>query len=165
MMIKRRYVTNDDVMALLGNIVREATINDFKPAAIVAPARGGLGLGTMLSHYYDAPLYPINVSLRNTKIVDRISIEQAFREAWKIGSVLVIDDINDTGATIDAIQQSIDSLPLRGDVRFGVLFEKVSSQIEADFVGQQIYEEQQQEWVVFPWEDWWNLPKNKAENP
>ena len=159
-MMKKRYVSDADVVALLGNIVREVNHTDFRPAAIVAPSRGGLGLGTMLSHYYDAPLFPIELSTRDHADANpRSMIINSLSRASMKGSILFIDDINDTGRTLrelmDIIQtMQADDISL-GDIRYAVLLEKYSSAQEFDFVGSYIDLEDDEAWVVFPWEDWW----------
>ena len=162
-MIKRRYVTNDEVEALLGSIVREATIRDFKPAAIVAPSRGGLGLGTMLSHYYDVPLFPIELSTRDhadSYPRSKTMIMNSLSRASMLGAILFVDDINDTGRTLGELMSIIQNMQADdiniGDIRYAVLLEKYSSQHEFDFVGDYIGEDENDTWVVFPWEDWWN---------
>jgi hypoxanthine phosphoribosyltransferase len=161
-MMKKRYVSDADVVALLGNIVREVNHTDFRPAAIVAPSRGGLGLGTMLSHYYDAPLFPIELSTRDhadANLGSRTMIMNSLSRASMKGPVLFIDDINDTGRTLHELMDCIqtmraDDISL-SDIRYAVLLEKYSSQHECDFVGSYIDLEDTETWVVFPWEDWW----------
>jgi len=158
----KRYVSDADVVALLSNIVREINQTDFKPAAIVAPSRGGLGLGTMLSHYYNAPLFPIELSTRDHAEANSRSktmIMNSLSRASMKGSVLFIDDINDTGRTLGELKSIIQTMQADdiniGDIRYAVLLEKYSSSHEFDFVGSYINEEDDHQWVVFPWEDWW----------
>ena len=162
-MIKRRYVSDSEVRSLLSNVIREATSHDFKPAAIVAPSRGGLGIGTMLSHYYDVPLFPIELSTRDhahSYPRSKTLIMNSLGRASMYGNILFIDDINDTGKTLAELKSIIatmeaDDIHL-GDVRHAVLLEKYSSQEDFDFVGDYIGEDQDSDWVVFPWEDWWS---------
>jgi hypoxanthine phosphoribosyltransferase len=76
------------------------------------------------------------------------------------GAILFVDDINDTGRTLAELKSIIatmeaDDIHL-GEIRYAVLLEKYSSQEEFDFVGNHISEDQDSEWVVFPWEDWWS---------
>jgi hypoxanthine phosphoribosyltransferase len=151
------YVSQENIKDWLLNITREATMHDFKPSSIISPNRGGLQLGVMLSHYYDCPHFPVQVSHRDMEVVDFISIEWAFKEAKRRGPILVIDDINDSGRTINSIRDAIKHIPLldTDSVLFAVLLEKETSQAEADFVGHYINSDREQEWVVFPWEDWW----------
>jgi hypoxanthine phosphoribosyltransferase len=153
--MKHRNVYDFEVRSLLHKIVRDAALQDFRPSAIVAPNRGGLPLGAMLSHYYECPLFPIQVSLRDAPIVNAIDVQRELREAWRCGPVLFIDDINDTGNTMLKVKELAASVPLAGDIRYAVLFEKPASQDAADFVGSYIAEDKQDEWVVFPWEHWW----------
>lgn len=160
--MKKRYVSDADVVALLGNIVREINQTDFKPAAIVAPSRGGLGLGTMLSHYYNAPLFPIELSTRDHTDANprsNVMIKNSLSRASLVGPILFIDDINDTGRTLAELMSIIQNMQADdinlGDIRYAVLLEKYSSQHEFDFVGAHIDHEDSETWVVFPWEDWW----------
>jgi len=162
-MIKRRYVSDEEVKTLLASIVRDATIQDFKPAAIVAPSRGGLGIGTMLSHYYDVPLFPIELSTRDhahSYPQSKSMIMNSLSRASMEGAIMFVDDINDTGKTLGELMSIIQTMQADdihlGDVRYAVLLEKYSSQHEFDFVGDYISEEDDDTWVVFPWEDWWN---------
>ena len=152
---KFRYVYNREVKDWLHVITREATMHNFKPAAIIAPNRGGLALGVMLSHYYDAPLFPIQLSHRDADIVDVMDIAEGLKDGWRKGPIMVIDDINDTGKTLESIKRVAAETPLAGEIKYAVLLEKQSSKESADFVGTYIDEEQDEQWVVFPWEDWW----------
>lgn len=155
--MSRRYVNDANIRSWLSSVVRDINLSNKQPNAIVVPVRGGLSIGVMLSHYFDCPVYPVHVSLRDSaEIVDYISLERGFRQAWKHGSVLVVDDINDTGKTFKTIMDTIANIPLKGETRTAVLLEKSSSDFEADFVGEYIYEDREHEWVVFPWENWWS---------
>jgi hypoxanthine phosphoribosyltransferase len=163
MMIKRRYVSNEEVKTLLANIVRDATIQNFKPAAIVAPSRGGLGIGTMLSHYYDVPLFPIELSTRDhadSYPRSKTLIMNSLSRASMQGAIMFIDDINDTGRTLGELMSIIQTMQADDinleDIRYAVLLEKYSSQHEFNFVGDYISEDEDDTWVVFPWEDWWS---------
>jgi hypoxanthine phosphoribosyltransferase len=161
-MQKFRYVDNDDVTTWLHVIVRECMMVGFKPAAIVAPSRGGLGLGTMLSHYFDVPLFPLELSTRDHAEQPRsnIMIANSLSRASMKGPILFIDDINDTGNTLNTLLAVINNMKTDdidlGDIRYAVLLEKSKSSFEADFVGEHIHEDREQEWVVFPWENWWS---------
>jgi hypoxanthine phosphoribosyltransferase len=117
----------------------------------------------MLSHYYDVPLFPIELSTRDHAQEyprSKTLIMNSLGRASMYGNILFIDDINDTGKTLAELKSIIatmeaDDIHL-GDVRYAVLLEKYSSQEEFDFVGDYIGEDQDSDWVVFPWEDWWS---------
>jgi hypoxanthine phosphoribosyltransferase len=162
-MSKLRHVYNREIKEWLGVIVREAALANYKPAAIIAPNRGGLGLGAMLSHYYDCPLFPLELSTRDHVIEDVnlvTNTKYSLCRATLKGPILFIDDINDSGKTLGKLKDIVNSLAaddtIIKDIRYAVLLEKYTSSHEADFVGSYIDEQDNGQWVVFPWEDWWH---------
>jgi hypoxanthine phosphoribosyltransferase len=155
--MKRRYLSDAEVRSMLLEVVRQMAVRNWTPAAIVAPQRGGLQMGVMLSHYFECPVYPVEVSLRDANLINYIDIERQFKQAWRQGPVLVIDDINDSGRTINAIKEATATISLAGETRYAVLLDKMSSQAEVDYAAENVGEDREQEWVVFPWENWWEL--------
>ena len=159
-----RYVDHEQVNNWLHNIVRDCTLANFRPGVIVSPSRGGLSLGVMLSHYFKVPFFALEMSTRDhadaippskTMIMNTLSRASLRGQ----GSLLFIDDINDTGTTLGMLDDIVDNMAaddiVLGDFRTAVLLEKPSSRAEATFVGELIPEEREHEWVVFPWENWW----------
>jgi hypothetical protein len=82
-------------------------------------------------------------------------------------NILVVDDINDTGATLNWIQQDwrdgcLPSHP-RWDgvwgrnVRVAVLYDNESSnnRMTINYSAVDINKAEDDSWIVFPWEDWW----------
>jgi len=82
-------------------------------------------------------------------------------------NILVVDDINDTGATLNWIQQDwrdgcLPSHP-RWDgvwgrnVRVAVLYDNESSanRMHINYSAVNINKAEDDSWIVFPWEDWW----------
>jgi hypothetical protein len=82
-------------------------------------------------------------------------------------NILIVDDINDTGATLNWIQQDwrdgcLPSHP-RWDgvwsrnVRVAVLYDNESSanRMNINYSAVNINKAEDDSWIVFPWEDWW----------
>jgi hypoxanthine phosphoribosyltransferase len=80
--------------------------------------------------------------------------------------ILIVDDINDTGATLNWIREDWQSgcLPNSKDwesvwgsnVRFAVLINNEASEFkDVDYVGMSINKLEDPIWCVFPWEEWW----------
>ena len=82
-------------------------------------------------------------------------------------NILVVDDINDTGATINWIIQDWQSscLPNHSawdsiwgnSVRYAVLFDNSASKstISPNYIGETINKAEQDVWIDFPYESWW----------
>jgi hypoxanthine phosphoribosyltransferase len=81
-------------------------------------------------------------------------------------NILIVDDINDTGATLEWIRKDWPSSCLPNDptwntvwnknVRFAVVINNESSNYEhVDYSARNINKLDDPCWVVFPWEAWW----------
>ena len=80
--------------------------------------------------------------------------------------ILIVDDINDTGATINWIMQDWPSgiYDKEGwdqiwnhSVRFAVLVDNLSSQCRKKmcYTGMEVNKAEKDCWIDFPWEVWW----------
>ena len=87
---------------------------DNKYEAVIAPYRGGLTMGTKLSHILDIPLGVIdyqrldsNMEKDNKNNTIRMAIEPVGKDGllyWLMkGKILLVDDICDTGKSIEKI--------------------------------------------------------------
>jgi hypoxanthine phosphoribosyltransferase len=65
---------------------------------------------------------------------------------WK---VLVVDDINDTGATIACIREQIEN---PHHLKIAVLTDNVTSNSQVDYWGAKINKQTDPSWMVYPWE-------------
>ena len=116
--MNKLIITQRDMSKLVGKIAREIAIGPWKPDYIVGLTRGGLVPAVMLSHYLDVPLHTLNVSLRDGNgresnlwmAEDALGyIQEEDRKAnggWKHlaskrKNILIVDDINDQGTTIN----------------------------------------------------------------
>jgi hypoxanthine phosphoribosyltransferase len=123
----------------------------------------------MISHYLNIPMRPLQVSLRDGGdcVSDLGMAEDAFGHLENLKNILLVDDINDTGATFNWIMKDWPSGCFPDDptweevwndnVRFAVVVDNLSSKCEApmDYVGKEINKAENDVWVDFPWEDWW----------
>jgi hypoxanthine phosphoribosyltransferase len=79
-------------------------------------------------------------------------------------NILILDDINDTGATLDWIIKDWQGINLPNDpawtdiwgnnVRFAVLFDNLSSNFsrKVDYNAVEINKAEEDVWIVYPWE-------------
>lgn len=167
----KAYYTADDVRYWLHNIIRDMTAHNWRPDYIVGIGRGGLIPATMLSHYMNVPMQTLDVSLRDSTVGPTSNCGMA-EDAYGNGrvfnrkNILIVDDINDSGATLEWIKNDWPALCMPNDpawqdiwhsnVRFAVMVNNQASAFkDADYVGTSINKLEKDIWCVFPWEEWW----------
>lgn len=158
------YYTAEHINSWLLEIARQMYMNEYKPAYIVGLSRGGLVPALKLSHYLNIPMFALNKDESNLWMAEDafnfISEEFQFRK-----NILIVDDINDTGKTLNALKEDWMSgcHPNSNDwnniwhtnVKFATLIDNTASPFKVDFCGYEINKETNPEWCVFPWEQWW----------
>jgi xanthine phosphoribosyltransferase len=176
--MKKRTVTWAEHQGLVSKICRDITVSGWKPDYVVGLTRGGLLASVMISHYLEVPCETLKVSLRDENIGESNCwmAEDAFGhyvyDTMASGSgkknILIVDDINDQGTTINWILKDWQSSCFPDDerwkdeiwnynVRFAVLFDNLASkaEIKVDYVGEEINKAENDAWIDFPFEDWW----------
>jgi xanthine phosphoribosyltransferase len=172
-------INQHEVTGLVGKICRELAVGNWRPDYIVGITRGGLIPAVMISQYFNIPLHTLNVSLRDGDIgpesnlwmaedaLGPLSKDRAVDNDTTFKNILIVDDINDTGATLNWIQRDwrdgcLPSHP-RWDgvwgrnVRVAVLYDNESSsnRMNINYSAVNINKAEDDSWIVFPWEDWW----------
>ena len=94
----RRIITWDDYDEMCSHIA--AQIGEDVPDVIVGLTRGGLIPAVRLSHMFNVKLYTLNISLRDGKCS---SAGFDWRRLEKYRNILVVDDINDSGSTLQEV--------------------------------------------------------------
>lgn len=162
-MNKVKY-SNTQVHALVHELIRQMIKADWKPDYIVGITRGGLTPAVQLSQYLDVPLETLKVRLQNGE--DCESNLWMAEDAFQGKNILIVDDINDSGATLKWIKEDWQSGCLPNDekwkdvwnnnVKFAVLISNEASEFkDVDFAGEYINKRENPSWIVFPWEQWW----------
>jgi len=92
----------------------------------------------------------LDVRLRDHQTKPNLqTLEKAYAFQHKI---LIIDDINDSGATFKYIEDNFGRAKDR--VRFAALVNNKPSEIKVDYYGYEINKDEAPAWLVFPWEEW-----------
>jgi hypoxanthine phosphoribosyltransferase len=165
-------------------ILRQMQQDRWQPDYVVGLTRGGLVPANLISQYLDVPMHTLKISLRDSDGGESNlwMAEDAFgyvpsehqemiKSRWDPHfkkNILVVDDINDSGATLDWLREDWQSgcLPnetnawnrvWNNNVRFAVLVDNLSSQcgIKIDYTAREINKAEDPSWIVFPWEEWW----------
>ena len=142
----RRVLTWDDYNELVSSIASQ--MGDWEPQAIVGLTRGGLIPAVQFSHMFNVKLYTLNISLRDGKAP---STKFNWKQLEKYERILIVDDINDSGATLHEVHNQFYGNALHNP-RFATLLSKRSSKMSVDYVGEHINSTKENDWIVFPWE-------------
>jgi xanthine phosphoribosyltransferase len=170
--MKKIYHTWQDVEHQTQEILRQMQQDQWRPDYVVGLTRGGLVPANLISQYLECPMETLKVSLRDDTSLPESNLwmaEDAFGNNETGGkNILIVDDINDTGATLNYIKQDWQSSCLPNDqrwiddvwgksVRIAVLYDNESSKSELsiNYSAVTINKAEEDSWIVFPWEDWW----------
>ena len=165
--MKKRYISWGQLEGHCSEILRQMTKDNWKPELIIGVTRGGALPAVMLSQYLEVKMVGLDVSLRDTYGHELGSESNcwAAEDAAKGKRILIVDDINDQGSTLNWIkhdwESSVGNMKIRwGDnVRVAVIVENESSKVEPDMIpqycGLSINKAVFDEWVNFPWEEFW----------
>ena len=101
--------------------------DNFKPDIIVGITRGGLWSLMMLSHYLGIKMHTLDVRLRDGDIKENAKYPKT--QMVKGNNILIVDDINDTGATFKWIKDdwNVSDDSTKSNVKFAALIDNVPS--------------------------------------
>ena len=141
-----------DEMAIyncMNKIIREINLYSSKPDIVIGIQRGGLIPAVHLSHYYDVPLQTMTVSFRDQSNVVGFDVLAKVDPNRK---TLIIDDINDSGKTFNYIKNRNKN---NKNITYCSLVDNLNSDFQVNYFGIEI-DKKEEQWVVFPWENWWS---------
>jgi xanthine phosphoribosyltransferase len=180
--MKKHHYTYDDVHTAAMDIVLKMYQDNWRPDYVVGITRGGLPLALRISNLLDCRMETLKVKLRDGKPGEECEIncwmsEDAFgyvdqeqrsaehqkSDVYNKKNILIVDDINDTGATFAWIKKDWQSSCLPndpnwdtvwgGNVRFAVMTENLSSQFtDVNYWWHEVNKAEKNVWLVYPWE-------------
>tara|TARA_B100000989_G_scaffold74587_2_gene52697 strand:- start:67801 stop:68271 length:471 start_codon:yes stop_codon:yes gene_type:complete len=153
--IVKRYISQEQINRYCLNIVSMMWADDFKPDIVVGITRGGLLPAVMISHYLGIKMHTLDVRLRDGDIKENAKYLKT--QMIKGKKILIIDDINDTGETFKWIRDdwNINYDSEKSNVKFAALVDNIPSEFVVEYNGIEINKEENPEWIVFPYEEWW----------
>ena len=185
MNIPKKYYTWTDVEKSAQSIVNQMYADMWRPDYIVGLTRGGLPLAVLISHMTGIRMETLKVKLRdladnedgcesnlwmaedaygynnNGEYDPMLSKFKAEMENRK--NILIVDDINDTGATFEWIKKDWPSGCLPDspawqsvwgqNVRFAVMTENLGSEFhDVAYYWDEVNKAEEDVWLVYPYE-------------
>jgi hypoxanthine phosphoribosyltransferase len=165
--MKKIYYSWKDVEGACLDIARQVIASQWRPDYIVGITRGGAIPAVMLSQFFNIPMRPLQVSLRDGGecVSDLGMAEDAFGHEEDPKNILIVDDINDQGSTIAWIKKDWPSgcFPDHNqwtktwghNVRFATLTNNMASKETVDYSVWEVNKAEEDCWLVYPWEEFW----------
>lgn len=175
--MKKRIINDTEYKGLVAELCRQIANSKWRPDYIVGITRGGLLPAVMISQYFNIPCETLKIQLRDggESESNLWMAEDAFGhldyDPMCSGDgrkkILVVDDINDQGSTLNWLMQDWPSgchpnnerweNVWNKNVKFAVVVDNLSSncRVKMDFVGTEINKAEKDVWIDFPYEDWW----------
>ena len=148
MIEKKSYFTIDDMKSALSKIISQIESSNFTPEIIFSINRGGCIPGVYLSHAINVPHKVLDIQLRYDN--SKPNLEMLSNSITSNLRILIIDDINDTGATFEFINKSHNKQ--NSNIRYAALIDNISSSFKVNFRWKQIDKSLDPTWIIFPWE-------------
>jgi hypoxanthine phosphoribosyltransferase len=165
--MKKVYVSWNDVQRQVQELVRQMWLDRWTPDYVVGITRGGLVPANLISQYLDCPMETLQVRLRDGNENECESNLWMAEDAFNGKNILIVDDINDSGATLNWIRRDWEGNCFEHDerwdslwgsnVRIATLYDNESSECitDVDYSAEVINKFNDPQWIVFPWEEWW----------
>ena len=165
----KKYYNWGDVERAAQSIIMQMYKDEWRPDYIVGLTRGGLPLAVLISHMASIRMETLKVKLRDLDDNEDgcesncWMAEDAFGYNKEPMNILIVDDINDTGATFNWIVEDWQSGCLPNEkawdtvwnknVRFAVLTENLSSNFGyVDYSVHEVNKSEEDVWLCYPWE-------------
>jgi hypoxanthine phosphoribosyltransferase len=155
--MRKIYIDDPELKRLTLKICRDIERSSWQPDRIVGIGRGGLTPAVLMSHWFGVPMVSLDVSLRDSGMTQ--SNTWLPEDVMAGVNTLIVDDINDSGATFAWIrndwQLCASGIPWHHTVRFASVVHNLASLQISDYSGMEINKTEDPCWIFFPWENWW----------
>jgi len=161
----KKYYNWGDVERAAQSIIMQMYKDEWRPDYIVGLTRGGLPLAVLISHMASIRMETLKVKLRDLDDNEDGCESNCWmaEDAYEGKNILIVDDINDTGATFDWItrdwpagcfpQDTKWDNVFGNNVRFAAMTENLSSNFElVKYHWDEVNKAEEDVWLVYPYE-------------
>jgi xanthine phosphoribosyltransferase len=146
------HVSHEDFVSDVRAVAQKVAGDSWQPDFVIGIGRGGLVPAVYISHQLDLPMLSVDHSSKVPGFADELlgKVAEKSRDGTRL---LVIDDINDSGGTIDYIRRLLAAVGCEArNLRFAVLLSNSRSKVSVDYWSRTIDRNEDKRWFVFPWE-------------
>ncbi len=156
---KHLYVSWDEYHLLVEKLALKVHASGWEFDQILCLARGGLRPGDVLSRVFDKPLGIMSTSSYRAEggtIQGRLDIAKyiTMPKGELAGRVLLVDDLADSGVTLNAVVERLRATPAISELRSAVIWVKGVSTYTPDYYVEML---ETSPWIHQPFEEYDNL--------
>ncbi|MBH9577642.1 MULTISPECIES: phosphoribosyltransferase [Inhella] len=156
---KHLYVSWDEYHLLVEKLALKVHASGWEFDQILCLARGGLRPGDVLSRVFDKPLGIMSTSSYRAEggtIQGRLDIAKyiTMPKGELAGRVLLVDDLADSGVTLNAVVERLRATPAITELRSAVIWVKGVSTYTPDYYVEML---ETSPWIHQPFEEYDNL--------
>ncbi len=144
-----QWISWSQIDEAVNKIANKIENTSYDPDVIVCIMRGGLIPGRLLADRLgveDIGTLEVKLYIAPGQRSERPFLRQPLTLPIKDRKVLVVDDVSDSGLTLQFTMQAL-SLYMPSDIKTAVLYIKPWTRFVPDY-----YAEQVDKWIIFPWE-------------
>ena len=146
------YIPYEEFVEDVQQVAAALEADRWAPDHIVGIGRGGLVPAAYLSHRTGISLLSVDYSSGVPSFAEELMAKLAGTTA-EGRRLLLVDDINDSGGTIDYIRRLLAENGCdEANLRFAVIMTNSRSKADVEYWAQMIDRSEDKRWFVFPWE-------------
>jgi len=145
-------ISHEQFVADVRALAAQLAADEWTPDFLIGIGRGGLVPAVYLSHALGLPTLSVDHSAQVHDFAGA-ALERLAARTREGERLLVVDDINDSGATIGKLRALLaEADAAQAHIRFATLLDNLRSSQRVDYRARVIDRAETKDWFVFPWE-------------
>lgn len=153
-----KIITFDNIKDETKNLCEKIITSNFIPDVIIGIAKGGVIPATLIAYHLNIPTFKTiqiksyNLENKKSDTIFSSGTLSLFDELNKYQNILIVDDLVDSGKTLQSFKQLYEYLKsivnIHANIKFACIYYKETSDFKPDYYSKICGNE----WLDFPWE-------------